>query len=71
MYMSVDMKTQADRDGKEEAFDEGKAEGMAQGEKKRAKEIALQLLLDNVPSDIVGHATRLTDEDIKDLLGLK
>ncbi len=73
MYMSVDMKTQADRDGREEAFDEGKAEGMAEGKAEGKaegilegkKEIARQLVLQGVPIDAISKATGLSTSEIK------
>ena len=48
-------------------MEKGIAKGIEKGEKKRNKEIALNLLAYNTPIDIIAKSTGLSIEEIKNL----
>lgn len=66
-YESIEMKQASDRAVIEQALDKGREEGREEGEKNKAREIALNLLKQHIPIDVIIAATDLTEPEIKKL----
>ena len=54
---------------REEAKEEGKAEGKEKGRWESAKEIALNLYKEKMPVEMIAKVTKLTIQQVKDLVG--
>ncbi|MDR0851026.1 MAG: hypothetical protein LBN36_00885, partial [Clostridiales Family XIII bacterium] len=54
-------------DDKQVSFDEGKAEGIAEGEAKGKVETARNLKAENIPFEIISKATDLSIDEIENL----
>ena len=46
---------------------EGRAEGLAEGEANKAREIAFELLKKQIPVEIISETTGLTEDEIRHL----
>jgi len=66
-YESVEMKKAADEAVKEAAYEKGQDKGRQEGEKKKAKEIILKMLKENLPIEQVSNLTGLSIEEIESL----
>ena len=62
-------KEEAKAEGREEGRAEGKAEGEEKGRWESAKEIALNLYKEKMPVEMIAKVTKLTIQQVKDLVG--